>query len=163
MNLSNRLLLSLLLATASTWTLALPEDKDQPIELAADSVDINETTGVSIYRGDVDLKQGSMRVLADEVQIFQKGRQPAKVIATGKPVRFEQAAANGLVKARARKAEYEVNSENLLLTGDAVLIQGKDTMQSDRIVYDRVRAQVKAGAAADGKQRVKITIQSPGK
>lgn len=44
------------------------------------------------------------------------------------------------------------------MTGDAVLNQGKDTFKSDKIIYDRARAVVKAGASAKGKERVKVTI-----
>ena len=42
---------------------------------------------------------------------------------------------------------------------EAELRQGRDSFRSDRIVYDRVRSVVKAGAAAQGKQRVRISIQ----
>ena len=48
-------LLALMLILAGPATFALESDKQQPIELAADSVDIDESKGVSIYRGDVDL------------------------------------------------------------------------------------------------------------
>ena len=41
-----------------------------------------------------------------------------------------------------------------------MLVQNGNTMKSDRIVYDRVKHKVRAGAAAKGKQRVRITIQS---
>ena len=54
--------------------------------------------------------------------------------------------------------EYRFDSEELLLTGDAVVLQGKDTFKSDRITYDRVRSVVKGGAAAKGKERVRITV-----
>jgi lipopolysaccharide export system protein LptA len=67
------------------------------------------------------------------------------------------------VKGEARRAEYEVGTENLILIGDAVVVQGKDSMRSDRIIYDRVRSVVKAGAAAKGKERVRISIQPPAK
>ena len=85
------------------------------------------------------------------------------MIAEGKPVHFEQQSDEGPVKGQSRRAEYEVNTENLVLIGDAVVVQNKDTMRSDRIVYDRVHSVVKAGAAAQGKQRVQITIQPPAK
>ncbi|OQX44175.1 MAG: lipopolysaccharide transport periplasmic protein LptA, partial [Candidatus Sedimenticola endophacoides] len=52
------------------------------------------------------------------------------------------------------------DSEILYLIGDAVLSQGKDSFKSDRITYDRVKAVVKAGASAKGKQRVRATISS---
>lgn len=151
----------LLLLLVALPALALESDREQPIELAADSVDIDESKGVSVYKGDVDLRQGSIRVRADVVTVQQNGRKPAKIIAEGRPVKFEQQSNKGPVKGEAQRVEYEVDSENLLLAGDAVLIQGKDSMRSDRIVYDRVRSVVKAGAAAKGKQRVRISIEAP--
>ncbi len=156
-------LLILILLLSIPLAHALESDKDQPIEMAADSVDIDESKGTSIYRGDVDLRQGTMQVLADVVTVHQEQRKPTKIIAEGKPVKFRQQSDRGMVKGRARRVEYVVDSENLVMIGDAVLIQGKDSMRSDRIVYDRVRSVVKAGAAAKGKQRVRISIEAPAK
>jgi lipopolysaccharide export system protein LptA len=155
------LVLALLFGVTGTVH-ALANDKDQPVQLSADSVDMDEGKEISVYKGDVDLRQGSMRLQADQVTIQHRGQQPEKVIATGSPVRFQQDSGNGLVKARAQRAEYEVNSEVLVLIGKASLTRAGNTTRSDRIVYDRVRHQVKAGAAAQGKQRVQITIE-PGK
>ncbi len=155
------LLLALLLACGSLAH-ALDSDRRQPVELAADSVDIDEGRNIAVYKGNVELRQGSMRLLADQVTIYHRQRKPDRIVAKGKPVRFQQDTGRGRIKARARQAEYVVNSEVLHLIGDAVLIQNGDTMKSDRIVYDRVKHKVRAGAAAKGKQRVRITIQ-PGK
>ena len=155
------LLLALLLVGPPTQ--ALESDREQPIELVADSVDIDETKGVSIYKGDVDLRQGSMHLRADIVTVYQVDRKTTKVVAEGRPVKFKQQAAEGPVEGEARHVEYEVDSENLTMDGDALLVKGEDRMRSDRIVYDRVRSIVKAGAAAAGKQRVRISIEAPGK
>jgi len=153
--------LAVLLAAAPV--MALESDRDQPIELVADSVDIDESKGRSIYKGDVDLSQGSMRLLADIVTVHQDKRKPTRIIAEGRPVKFRQQSEQGPVRGEALRVEYEVNSENLVLKGNAVLVQNKDSMRSDRIVYDRVRSVVKAGAAAKGKQRVRISIEPPPK
>ncbi|MCP5305202.1 MAG: lipopolysaccharide transport periplasmic protein LptA [Chromatiaceae bacterium] len=142
---------------------ALESDNQQPIELSADYADIDEAKGISVYKGDVDLRQGTLRLRADVLTVHHAGRKPSKMIAEGKPVHFEQQSDEGPVKGQSRRAEYEVNTENLVLIGDAVVVQNKDTMRSDRIVYDRVHSVVKAGAAAQGKQRVQITIQPPAK
>lgn len=144
---------------------ALSSDKDQPIDILADSVDLNEAKGISIYKGDVELNQGSIRLKADKVTIYYKGKNPNKVVAVGNLVKFRQLPDNSkeYIEGQASRAEYEVSSEELTLIGKARLKQGKDTFSSDRIIYDRVRSVVKAGAAAKGKQRVKITIQSPKK
>ena len=152
-------LLSVLLLAAGAAQ-ALSSDREQPIELAADSVDVDEGRGVSVYKGNVDLRQGSMRLLADKVTVKNQGDQPNRIIAVGK-VRFSQQSEDGPVKATARQAEYEVNSEVLELTGKAALTQNGDTMRSDRIIYNRVKHKVRAGAAANGSERVRITIQAP--
>jgi len=156
-------LLTLLLLVATSSVVALESDSQQPIELAADSVDIDEGKGLSIYKGDVDLRQGTIRLRSDIVTVYQIGLDPQKVVAEGRPAKFEQRLEKGLVKGEARRMEYEVNSDNIILIGDAIVIQGKDSVRSDRIVYDRINSVVKAGAAAKGKQRVKISIQPQGK
>lgn len=156
------LLVALALCLTPALSPALESDRQQPIELAADSVDIDEGKGISVYKGDVDLRQGSIHVRADIVTVYQQDRKTSKIVARGAPVHFEQQSTKGPVKGEAKQVEYEVGSENLVMTGDAVLIQGQDRMASDRIVYDRVRSVVKAGAAAQGKQRVRISIQAPG-
>ena len=147
------------------WNPAVPAlsgDARQPIELEADSVDIDEGKGVSVYQGHVSLRQGSIRLEADTVTVTFQGRRPQQVVAVGRPVRFQQQPDGDKepVKGSARRAEYLVDSEELVLIGDAHLKQGRDSFNSDRIVYDRVQAKIKAGAAAQGKERVKITIGS---
>jgi len=156
-------LLALILILSCPAALALESDKEQPIELAADSVDIDEAKGMSIYRGDVDVQQGSMRLRADVVTVHHDKRKPSKLVAEGRPAKFQQRSDKGPIKGEAKRLEYKINSENLILIGDAVVTQGKDSIRSDRIVYDRVKSVVKAGAAAKGKQRVHISIEAPGK
>ena len=156
-------LLPLAMMLLSSSLPALESDQEQPIELTADYADIDESRGVSVYKGDVDLRQGSMRLRADIVTVHHVDRKPERMVAEGRPVKFQQQSDKGPVKGEARRAEYEVSTENLVLIGDAVVVQGKDSMRSDRIVYDRVRSVVKAGAAAKGKERVRISIQPPAK
>ncbi len=138
---------------------ALSTDRDQPISLEANSVEIDEAKGVSVYQGDVVVVQGSIRITADKVSIYQKDKRTEKILAVGKPATFRQMADNGQeTTGRAAQAEYYADSDELIMTGDAVLTQGKDRAASDRIIYDRKNALIKAGAAAKGQQRVRITV-----
>ena len=139
---------------------ALESDKDQPIYVEADGVEIDDRKGVSIYRGNVELTQGSIVIKADRVTVTQRQDQTDHIEAVGNPVTYQQQAEGdqGLIKGRSKKTEYSANSETLYMTGDAVLTQGKDVFKSDKIIYDRARAVVKAGASAQGKQRVRVTI-----
>ncbi|MCB1760320.1 MAG: lipopolysaccharide transport periplasmic protein LptA [Gammaproteobacteria bacterium] len=154
-------LLPLLLLTLACPLAALESDREQPVYVEADGADINDRTGVSVYTGNVVVTQGSIKLNADKVTVTQKEGETDHLQAEGAPVRFEQDAGGGkgLIKGKARKADYYMNSEILHMNGDAVMVQGKDTFSSDRIVYDRVKGQVKAGATAKGKQRVRISIQ----
>lgn len=141
-------------------TAALESDQDQPIYIEADGVDIDDRSGISTYKGNVELTQGSIVIKADRVTVTQRQDQNDEIEAVGNPVTFRQETEGdkGPVKGRSKKAEYSANSEIINMTGDAVLTQGQDTFKSDRIIYDRARAVVKAGASAQGKERVRVTI-----
>ncbi len=155
--------LCLILLLAGSSAFALSDDRRQPIELEADSVDINEAAGVSVYQGDVLLRQGSIEIQADRVTVHHQGGKPTLVVAEGKPVRFKQRPDDGKedIIAQANRMEYHVGSEELVFSGNARVTQGKDSFSSDRIVYDRVKSVVKAGSAAKGKERVRIIIEAP--
>jgi lipopolysaccharide export system protein LptA len=155
-------LCALLLGAWGPGVGAVPGDQDQPIEIEADGVELDDGRQVSVYSGNVEVQQGTMRLWADQVTVQHKAsRQPARIVAVGRPVRFRQetrSADHKEVKARALRMEYDVDSEEILLIDQAVLTQGKDSFSSDRILYDRNQAVVKAGASAQGRERVRISI-----
>lgn len=148
------------LACATTIALALPSDKNAPVEIEADSADIDQNTGKTTYRGKVKIQQGSMVLRADKVVISYKNRRPHQLTATGTPATFKQRPGKDKpwVTGQGERIVYNINSEELTLAGDAVLTQNDDSFRSDRIVYDRVKARLKAGAAAKGEERVKVII-----
>jgi lipopolysaccharide export system protein LptA len=155
------LLIGILLASYGLAALALSGDQSQPIEIEADGVEIDDGRQLSVYKGNVEIQQGSMRLWADQVTVHHKpSRQPARIVAVGRPARFRQKTESGAqeVRAKAMRMEYDVNSEEIVLIDDAVLTQGKDSFSSDRILYDRNKAVVKAGASAKGRERVRISI-----
>lgn len=158
-------LLSVLLLL-SVGVSALPGDQNQPIDIEADGVEIDDGRNISVYIGSVEIQQGSMRLWADKVTVHHAAsRQPNRIVAIGKPARYRQQVEKGgkEVKAKANRIEYDASSEEILLLEQAVLSQGKDSFRSDRILYDRNKAVVRAGKSVakggDGKrQRVKITF-----
>ena len=151
------LLLSLLFPLQA---FALSGDRDQPMSLEADSVSIDEETGVSLYEGNVVITQGSLKLWADKLWIHRRDGKTEKMVSQGQPTRFRQLTDDQQeVKGRALRAEFYVDRDELLLFDEAVLEQGADQFRSDRIVYNRANAQVRAGASADGKQRVRVIIE----
>ena len=83
----NTLLLLLALPIPAT---ALESDKDQPVYIEADSVEMDDRSGISTYSGNVELNQGTIHMTADKVVITQKDGNTDHVAAEGNPVTFEQ-------------------------------------------------------------------------
>ncbi len=160
------LLAAVLLSCAPLASLALESDVDKPIEVEADSVQIDEGNekgnSKSIYKGNVVLVQGSIRLTADKVTVIQYTNKSDQIQAVGNPVRITQKSQNGKkpIKGHSSRMEYYVDSDMLYLIGNAVLTQDKDTFKSDRIAYDRKQSLIKGGTSAKGKHRVRVTIKS---
>lgn len=156
------LLTVLLLAYTPLAALALESDVDKPIEVEADSVEIDEGNNKSVYKGNVVLVQGSIRLTADRVTVIQNDDKSDQIQAVGNPVRITQKPADGKkpVKGHSSRMEYYVDSDMLYLIGNAVLTQDQDTFKSDRIAYDRKKSLIKGGTSAQGKTRVRVTIKS---
>lgn len=142
---------------------ALEEDQDQPLYIEADAAELDDKQSTSLYLGNVDVKQGSLHIQADEALVHHKpdNRRIEKIIAIGEPVRYRQLLEDDPeeVRGRARRMEYEAEREELTLIGDAVLIQGEDRFASDRIIYNRITDRVTAGTSAQGSGRVKVRIE----
>ena len=162
---SGRITVSVLAAIGLVVTVpaaALEEDQHQPMYIEADAAELDEKQSTSLYLGNVDVTQGSMHILADEVLVHHKqDRRVQKIIAVGHPVRYRQRVEDDPdeVKGRALRMEYEADRDELTLIDEAVLIQGEDRFASDRIVYNRITDRVTAGTSAQGRERVKIRIE----
>jgi lipopolysaccharide export system protein LptA len=162
------------LKTAMTWLVlllcawgqgyALESDKNQPMHLEADSLSVDEASGVVLYEGSVEITQGSLKIWADKLWIHRRQGKTEKIIGEGGPVRFRQLPEKGAqeVRGEARRVEIYAQRNELLLIDDALLEQGGNRFHSDRILYNRDKAVVRAGASARGKQRVQVVID-PGK
>lgn len=137
--------------------MALESDTRQPMLIEADRVEVDEGQSTSLYLGNVQVDQGTMRLLADRVTVHHRAdRRPRYIIARGQPAFFKQQldGEDGEMQAYANRMDYDAERDELILTEQALVIQGQDRIASDRIVYDRAHARVRAGAG----ERVKITI-----
>ena len=153
--------LSLCLSWPWAPVVALEGDQEQPVFVEADSVELDDIQDTSVYIGNVQIDQGTMRILADQVTVKHKeDRRPRFIVAVGNPVRYRQAVEGekGEVKAHAQRMEYDAEKDELTLIDQAELTQATDRFASDRILYDRARSQVKAGTSAQGSGRVRITF-----
>lgn len=143
---------------------ALSTDRDQPINIQADRVNLQEKRGYSEYLGDVEMTQGSMVLKADRVTIYQRDGHLQKVQASGNPAHFSQLPDGGetRIQAQAHEIDYDAITGRLVLTGKARVVQGANTFAGARIDYDTRHATVSASKGGTGQGRVHATIQPPG-
>ncbi|KAF0190685.1 MAG: lipopolysaccharide export system protein LptA [Gammaproteobacteria bacterium] len=152
-------LVGCLLAPAELW--ALDRDREQPVAIEADSLSIDDKQGLSTYRGNVRVTQGSIEIIAETVTVHSPGRELKEVIGLGKPASFRQMLEgdDGEVRAAAATIAIYPDDNRVVLTGDAHLWRGKNEFSGNRIEYDSAQDIVRATAAASGDQRVKVIIQ----
>lgn len=150
---------------------ALSTDREKPINIEADQAEADDNLGVTIYKGDVIITQGSMRILGDTVTIHFDGNQDiTKVVAKGEPAKFRQQpdGETEYQNAEARTLEFYTSKDTIVMLGNAHSWQGENRIKAQRIVYDTKAGKVKAdstqlvaGDSSDGTEssgRVSITI-----
>jgi lipopolysaccharide export system protein LptA len=149
------------LAVAGAATLALPEDRNQAIEITADRAVRDERAGYTVYSGDVVLYQGSLKIEARRLTIFHDREAADSIVAEGSPARMQQqpAADQELVTASASKIVYVKSREQVLLSGGASIEQAGAVVTGDSIEYMMAEQRVRADAqAGDGASRVQVLI-----
>ena len=105
------LMIALFLSTSS---FALTEDAQQPIEIEADSVMVDETSGFNEFIGNAEVKQGSLVMTAEiiQVQTNTDGVETMKAKGTlEQPAKYIQSQENQarFIEATATLITYDVN------------------------------------------------------
>ncbi len=162
----NSLLMSGLMLLIPLSVLALPGDRDQPINIQADKAiqkpipDGERTT----YIGSVKLTQGSLLITGERLIIDSKNREVTRVTAFGSPAHFQQQSdpQKQPIKADANKISYSLASDTIVLEQSARVSQEGSTVSGERIYYDLAREQVQAKGTDDGSSRVHMVLEPPG-
>jgi lipopolysaccharide export system protein LptA len=169
------LVLSLGGLTTAPAGLALPDDNRQPITIRTQEAIRDETLGTTVYRGDVEIVQGSLVINADEVTLTQADRasRPATdsrdplagsnvmlIEARGAPARMRQLPEAGgeLIHARARIIEYFQPRALVRLRNVVRLRQGRMEMEAARMDYAIDGQVITAWANPATGQRVRTVI-----
>ena len=158
-------LVSLGLLTALPLSgMALPNDREQPVSISADSATFNEKTGIATYTGNIEIKQGSLLIKADQiVATTDKEGNILNVVATGKPAHFQQKPApdKGLAIAEADEITYQAREGLILLKGKATLKQDASSFKSNDISYSLDKGEIEA--KGNSKNRVQLVFPPPSK
>ena len=155
--------LILLIAFVASLVFALPEDAKQPIEIEAQSVVVDETTGFNEFSGNAEVRQGSLLLLAELIRVQTDNEEVVSMIAKGsleKPAKYIQSQENQarFVEATATLITYDVDEGMIFLVGNAHLVQGFDSFSGDTLEYDINNDRVIVKGNKYGTERVKFKI-----
>jgi lipopolysaccharide export system protein LptA len=147
----------------TTFAFALSEDAKQPIEIEAESVIVDETSGFNEFSGNAEVRQGSLLMTAELIQVQTNAGGVETMKATGtldNPAKYIQSQENQarFIEATATKITYDVNEGMIFLVGNAYLIQGFDSFSGDTLTYDINNDKVIVKGSEDGTKRVKFKI-----
>lgn len=144
--------------------LALPSDRDQPIQIEADRAAQDQKQGITTYSGAVTMDQGSIHIEADQVVIYSANKKVVRIVATGQPARFRQLPEpdKAPVTARGNQLDYQVSQDRLLIQLNAEVEQAGSLVSGHAIDYDIRQALVQASSDQEGKARVKMVLQPQG-
>jgi lipopolysaccharide export system protein LptA len=108
-------------------------DPTAAVEVAADSLTVDQDTGTAIFEGNVVIGQGDLRIGAGRAQVIYDGTSGniANFAASG-GVTFTTATE----AAESQNANYDLTNGKLVLTGDVLLTQGPSALSADRMTID---------------------------
>ncbi|GAA5076307.1 lipopolysaccharide transport periplasmic protein LptA [Roseibacterium beibuensis] len=110
-------------------------DPDQPVEVTADGLTLDQTTGEAVFSGNVLVVQGDLRMAAGQVRILysdQTGRNEVReVVATGGVL-----VTRGADAAEGSEARYDVETAMLTMRGNVLVTQGTTAVAGDRMVVN---------------------------
>ncbi len=112
---------------------AVNADPSAPVEISADSLSVDQDTGVATFSGNVEVGQGDMRLAAAEVVVNyndQTGEIDSLTVTGG--VTF----VTPTEAAEAERAEYDISGGMLVLIGDVLVTQGPSAMSADQMRID---------------------------
>ncbi|MBT3142160.1 lipopolysaccharide transport periplasmic protein LptA [Phaeobacter gallaeciensis] len=138
------LIVSLLLALGAAPVLAqsanvafgaIKADPSLPVEVTADTLDVNQEDGSAEFLGNVVVGQGEMRLSAKRVLVIynQEASGIERMEATGDVVLV-----SGPDAAQAERADYTIDSGVIVMTGNVLLTQGQNALTSNKMTVNLI-------------------------
>lgn len=108
-------------------------DPTLPVEVTADTLEVNQADGSAEFIGNVLVGQGEMRLSAKKVLVIynQEAGGIDRLVATGDVILV-----NGPDAAEADRAEYTIDSGVIVMTGNVLLTQGRNALTSERMTVN---------------------------
>ena len=135
---------------------ARSDDSEQPLHITADTAELNDKTGISIYRGNVRMVQGTTIITGDSVTVFTQERKVSKMISLGELATYQETADDGdILFSEAEEMHFYKLEDRVELFRRGKITENDSVFQSEHIIYYLEDGLIDAGTKTD---RVNITI-----
>ena len=139
--------------------MALESDRQKPLEVSANSTEGTLGDGVTTLRGSVDIRQGTLRITADEAEVKKIDGRVASVTFRGQPAFLEQEIEEqGLVQATANVIDYQVASGIVTMTGNADVKHPQYQISGELLTYDLNIQHFQGSSDQNGNGRIHILL-----
>ncbi|MBU1437881.1 MAG: lipopolysaccharide transport periplasmic protein LptA [Gammaproteobacteria bacterium] len=159
----NKTLWALIFSLCSLTAQAQNKDFVEPVSVNSDNFDGSVKEKKLIYIGNVVVKQGSLLIKADRLEVDSSAGQGKEIFtAFGNQAVYSQLLdGDKPIQAMANEIRYEVSTRLLTLTGKAEINQSGSLVKSEKIQYDLEKQKLNAESGKDT-ERV-TTIFTPEK
>lgn len=119
----------MVLAQGAAVPFGTQADTSLPVEVTSETLDVSQTDGTAVFKGEVVVIQGLMKLSADEVQVLynESKSKVSAMNATGNVILV-----SGPDAAEADTAVYTVDSGVVQLSGNVLMTQGGNALSAEK-------------------------------
>jgi lipopolysaccharide export system protein LptA len=150
-----------IMLSVPSMALTATENSRHNISIDADYAERNDKTGLTEYRGNVVIRQGTILIEADKIIIYSADDKVIRVSCFGTPAGYQQQSEDDqeILIARAENIDYLITDDILNLKTNASLIRNGTSIKGDTITYDLAQGTWKAKGDDQGAQkRIQLVI-----
>ena len=127
---------------AQEQTSTASSEGDEPIEITADRLVLEQNQKLATFYGNVDAVQGDTTLRTDQLRVFYTSDEERQAAGNQQSVRRLEADGSVIITQPGETAEgnsgvYDVVGGKMVLLGDVVLTRGKSVVRGDRLDVDR--------------------------
>ncbi|HKB81706.1 MAG TPA: lipopolysaccharide transport periplasmic protein LptA [Burkholderiales bacterium] len=115
-------------------------DRDKPVNLEADRVDLDDAKKEAVFVGNVTLTQGTLIIKGDKIIVKQDAEGFQYGIAYGNPAHFRQKREgyDEYIEGFSERLEYDGKADKMQMFTNARIQRGGDEVRGDYISYNAV-------------------------
>lgn len=144
----------------------IQHDTTQPIEIAADSLEVRQEQQLATFSGNVDAVQGDLVLRADLLRVFydQTGDETEEAAVRRIEAEGNVVVSSPMETARGQRGIYDVAAGRVTLAGQVVLTREENVIRGDNLEIDletgvsRMMAAATAAEGARPDQRVRAVF-----